>query len=515
MGDDDLTLEKWMEQISSLYRENRSLKKTAEQMGVAYGKVRKVLITLGEYKTPFSLKVTALRQKGLQVSEIADILGVSEKRINAFLPYEKSVYNAPDLTIDAKKSKRYRKRIETAAQNIVGREYGKKNPEKVMKESLIMMEKEQGTEKKEIRPIRLHLELQNEYCTDEEARVLSRYADATDRGLLTRDILIPSDMPLHNLHYTIQRLYGWQNSHLRCFRLDEQDYDRLVRGQVKGWMDLVGILFKGLTDNSNDEFWDEDYTGGSFKVWLKNKYSGPYSYGGNSERHQVAKDSIRRFVEHFPVIDVRESFHEYRERTKEMGDPKNEPYLILKKAPVLEVTLKELHSTINLEAGTSDLLERLEVISVLASHTEPLADADELGQRIVIPEYETNHGNYKGVGEPEVLPVTRKIIYNYDYGDDWNVEIIRKDDCYDLLQAGAVTEEGLKQAQQIVVEKHKPVCISKKGGYVVDDVGGIHGYANFLSTIYESEDREERADMRWWAEDLGWSNRKVSVDRML
>ncbi|HKL10662.1 MAG TPA: hypothetical protein VJ990_04425, partial [Clostridia bacterium] len=71
--------------------------------------------------------------------------------------------------------------------------------------------------------ILLHMELVNERCSDDEKKLLMKYADATERGTITRDVLIPADMPLHNLHYAIQRLFGWQNSHLRAFRLDEKD----------------------------------------------------------------------------------------------------------------------------------------------------------------------------------------------------------------------------------------------------------------------------------------------------
>lgn len=513
---EEYTTDEWMRQVCEQYRKTRSLQKTAEQMGVAYGKVRKVLITLGEYQTPFSIKVADLRQSGLSVSEIAIMLGVSEKRVTAFLPYEKSVYNAPDPTLDAKKSEKYRKRMKVAAQNIVSLKYGQKQPIKKKKESITRMNKKQGNVNKVLYPIRLHLELQIEYCEEDELRVLRKYADATETGTLTRDILIPSDMPLHNLHYAIQRLFGWQNSHLRCFQLEEQDYQRLTGGLVKGWMDLVGTLFQGLPEDEHDAFWDDEYTGGSFKVWLKKKYTGPYTYGGYVETHQVAVDSVLQFAKRYPTFDVKEPFFEYFERAKGKEVPASEPrHIIKEKAPVMELTLQELNDSIIIEDGTDKLLERLEVISVLASPKERLADAKDLGNKLIIPAYEKNRGDYCGDGEPEVFPVARKILYNYDYGDNWIVEITREDNCDDLLEIGVISEEELQAAKQMVVEKHKPVCIAKKGAYVVDDVGGMHGYADFISTIYEGDDPDERKETRNWAECLGWSSRKVSPGKML
>ncbi len=72
-------------------------------------------------------------------------------------------------------------------------------------------------------PVHLHLELTHPWLDDDQKHVLWQYADATREGALTRDILIPSDMPLHHLHYVIQRLYGWQNSHLRTFQRRERE----------------------------------------------------------------------------------------------------------------------------------------------------------------------------------------------------------------------------------------------------------------------------------------------------
>ena len=55
--------------------------------------------------------------------------------------------------------------------------------------------------KNEITPVRLHLELQDDYLSDYQKRMLRRYGESISSDSITRDILIPSDMPLHNLHY--------------------------------------------------------------------------------------------------------------------------------------------------------------------------------------------------------------------------------------------------------------------------------------------------------------------------
>ncbi len=335
--------------------------------------------------------------------------------------------------------------------------------------------------------VRLHLELKNEFLSDYQKRMLRRYGESSTGESISRDILIPSDMPLHNLHYAIQKLFGWQNSHLRSFRLPEEVYQKLTGSTVKGWTDLVGILFQPPSEAEADIFWDDDYQGGSIKIWLRKKYTGPYYYGGNLEHYDAAKRDVDELMDRFPMMEVRESFHDYMERSKSDG---NEEIKILRKAPLIDLTLDEMNASLAIDGGTESLLERLEVSKVLADGEELLAAR-------------------------EVFPVTRELIYNYDFGDNWIVTITKKKDCGDLLAGGVLSKEELVEANETVIEKHKPVCIHKDGVFVVDDVGGLGGFADFLGTIYESDDREEQSESRSWAQSLGWSTRKISNKMIL
>lgn len=113
--------------------------------------------------------------------------------------------------------------------------------------------------------------------------------------------------------------------------------------------------------------------------------------------------------------------------------------------------------------------------------------------------------------EEEVLPVTKEIIYNYDFGDNWIVKITKKSDSEDLQTSGAVSEEEIMEERETVVSKHIPVCIHKDGVFVLDDVDGLGGFSNFLGRIYESEDKEERADHLTWAQSLDWSTRRCRI----
>ncbi len=335
--------------------------------------------------------------------------------------------------------------------------------------------------------VRIRLELKDDYLSDDQKRMLKRYGESSTGDSIVRDILMPIDMPLHNLHYAIQKLFGWQNSHLRSFHLPEEKYEALTEGTVKGWSDLVGVLFQPPSEAEEDLFWDEDYEKGSINTWLKKKYTGPYRYGGTIEHEAVAKQDIKVLLDHFDMIEVRESFRDFMARSKQDGSKETK---VIKTAPLIELTLEEMNASVALEGGTESLLERLEVNQVIASQSETLA-TDEL------------------------IPITQELIYKYDFGDNWNVHMTKYNDCSDLLEQNLVSEAELVEAQATVLCKHQPVCIHKDGLSVLDDVGGLSGFADLLGVIYEGEDKEEKASLSAWAKSMGWHVRKSHPQKML
>lgn len=65
------------------------------------------------------------------------------------------------------------------------------------------------------------------------------------------------------------------------------------------------------------------------------------------------------------------------------------------------------------------------------------------------------------------------------------------------------------------LNEHMPICIHKDGVFLLDDVGGLSGFADFLGSVYESEDKEERNGLRAWSKGLGRSERKIANKRIL
>lgn len=338
-----------------------------------------------------------------------------------------------------------------------------------------------------IKAVRLRLVLRHEYLSDENKRMMKRYGESPDGESIIRDLLIPSDMPLHHLHYAIIRVFGWLNCHMRCFLLSEERFERLTGGTVKGWAKLVGELFQPPSEHEEDFYWGEDYDSSNFYRWMKNKYTGPYEYGGQLENPLVAQKDVKELLDHYKMVDVRESFEHYHNRTQNGGEGH---YKILRRAPLIDLTLEEFYSSIYFEGRVDSLLERLQVDMILADEHEEI-DGEAF------------------------YPVTREIRYLYDFGDNWNVTITKHKDCEDLLSENSIGEEELQEAVESVVKNHRPICIHKQGISVLDDVGGLRGFSEFLGIIYEAPMKRDRADYRAWAKSLGWSDKKISCKEML
>lgn len=82
----------------------------AEEFSMTPIKVRKLLITSGAYETPVSIDVNKLYRDGKTVKEIQQIMGLSSASVNAYLPYNKTVYKMEDATLTAERLRKYRQR---------------------------------------------------------------------------------------------------------------------------------------------------------------------------------------------------------------------------------------------------------------------------------------------------------------------------------------------------------------------------------------------------------------------
>ena len=156
-----------------------------------------------------SRAIAKLLEEGKKVSEIAEELDMTDKNVQAYMPYSRGEYGKPDKTNAAINIANYRKRNS----NIAAKTQEKKDSSCIDSAALL-------TKYSKKRIMKLHLELE----LDEQCLPTLRKYGKVKNGI-SRDILAPSDMTLLALHYVIQRAFGWQEWHLHTFEIDNNVLD--------------------------------------------------------------------------------------------------------------------------------------------------------------------------------------------------------------------------------------------------------------------------------------------------
>jgi len=503
-----------------------SLRAVALKFGIARTKVRKILITLGAMESPLPEEALKLQENGMKLQDISDKLGIPISTLSTYLPYVSVMYNGEGRSANALRIGAFRERILNIAkmqhhQDTVPVPAENTAPRGEVIFSTLSkanLTKETPMSKTNATTVmRLNLELNLDELPDEDWETLREYCDVK-KGY-SREILAPSDMTLHGLHYAIMQLFGWLNGHLRRFSLPDEVMDELTQGRLEDYLDLVGLYFRPPIDPDDDDcFWDDDYEGrGSFKVWLRKKYTRPFRFLGRNEQFMTAKKEADEFRKEVRKGCLREAV----ERVRQQG-----------KAPIgksnggNDIVLEELRRVTDFTYG--DLLERLELSEILAHAKYNRKDIGNL-QRKANDCYERNLKTlasikHSGTSEasmegmlagfnPIVQPITDTLNYEFDFGDGWEIKIA----C-----CGTYAENDLKDVTpelsnqiQTVMTTGRPLCIALDGRrQLVQDVGGIYGYCDFLRTI-NGNDAKEKSEMKEWASGMSWTGRKASPEKLL
>lgn len=74
-------------EILAAYRQRRSIRATAEEIGVSAQTVRRALITAGLYTTERVERIRELSAAGMPPQDIAEMLGITYKAVVANMPY--------------------------------------------------------------------------------------------------------------------------------------------------------------------------------------------------------------------------------------------------------------------------------------------------------------------------------------------------------------------------------------------------------------------------------------------
>jgi len=562
------------QRVVDTYKRIGSVKQTALKVGTTLVRAQRILITEGLWSSAASEKVMQLHNAGKSINEIAEELFVWVKTVQAYLPYSRSEkgYGGNDCSSDAVKSKDYRARMHKAAEAIVSRECMDKE-RKEMEEKLpiadlniLPADEIKKAKKKKDREIansstvddlynkqmaklpevlRLRLTLDTAFVDRSGMEVLKKYGKV-NKGI-TREVLVPADITLHALHYVIQKAFGWQNSHLHQFRLPGDDFQQLTGGKNKtdfrgyvqydglytDWAKLCGIYFRFPCDDFDDLYWDDDYDEDqSIKTWFRKKYTGPYKYGGQWEHYRRANKAAKDIMKKYSQVHKAVSFDEWSEMSEEQQDSYESTYI-----PIQESSIDNIQYSF--EGRMDELLERLKLIELLLP--PGIKKNDNLS--LMIEELQSRQADSSV--ELPVIPVSDHLDYAYDYGDGWEVKI-EMTDCYYLKDRFDISEErnlkgdiaaaltGEKCHKDMtaydmhnnawdddfsntiacVREKKKPICIELDGMPVMDDVGGIYGYVNFLETIH-GDDAREKEESLGWAKFVGWTGRMNKPETVL
>lgn len=322
--------------------------------------------------------------------------------------------------------------------------------------------------------VKLKLELLNHYETEDSREVLGKYGKV-EKGII-REVLVPGRMPLHAVHYMVQKLFGWRNSHLHHFELPEHVFKGLTQDRSKAWAELCGVYFRFPEgEDFSDVYWDDDYDESmSARTWFRQKYS-----GGNWDTFSVGDCYLdnRRKVQEFETWVNRDeggkaifggrTFADLRlEDLKLIADIGMETEHLVERLEVgellyvrgkggkredplycrddIDFLIGEYNEMLQDEFNADELqyyAEAAEKLRALRSNyqeinrrshqdpdrlrEEPDEDPFELKLEYewAIDELQSECLGYICDWNPDIVQVTDELSYFYDYGDGWEVRI--------------------------------------------------------------------------------------------
>lgn len=152
-------MQEFLTEILLAYRKTGSLNQTAaiveEKTGrkIGYHQVRKILITLGAYENRKSRQIRTLRENGLTLEKISELLQMSQVSVISYTPYEKGIYLWPEKDLKNLRSalnreiegqeKQQEITIESLWQSMVehqGEPFGKQGFRYTVRENVLLVE---------------------------------------------------------------------------------------------------------------------------------------------------------------------------------------------------------------------------------------------------------------------------------------------------------------------------------------------------------------------------------------
>lgn len=356
--------------------------------------------------------------------------------------------------------------------------------------------------------LKVHLALDMRDCGRWGRELLRRYGKVEKS--ITRDVIVPADFPLRALHHVIQKLFGWEDSHLHHFAFPEDVFAEVTKNSAAQWCRLAGVYFLFPRDEPCVPAWD----GG---ICLEAAPRNDYYYAGLDEQYLENQLYVRELKRQVPILQIMPSFTEILTKNGNVE---------LKSVPLGKATMEEFRGSIAFGGGLNQLLERLCLLDCLRLPRSKQTP-DTLEEKLALVENGLDGKLKRWEAAAEAAedhadalcalarsttilrePQSSRIEYFYDYGDDWKVSI--------RIEKAFYEGDGKDDpAVRTVLDRQRPVCVAADGLPVMDDVGGIYGYLEFLERLYGGTDADKRAEARDWAREMGWTGRMKKPQNML
>lgn len=367
-----MTDQEWIERVGDLYEQTGSFKKTAAALRISTSKVRKALLTAGVWTNDTADEIAKIREEheGWTDRQIAEYLHISLNTVQMYTPYKVGPYEGDGPS--AERMAEYRNRNRDKADEVDGnrKEVGammgtvqnEKDPLDRPLDDLSWVDEEKRKAEeaglpfspfrhnpdpnakphvddqfyldyRKVEPaheqgrrhvlsaFRLRLSVDTEEMKAGELAKLEEYG--VEKGW-TRDLIVPSHIPLHYLHYVIQRAFGFENVADHVFQIP---HFSTIAPNLRTYCRLCGILFRFPELNDEELYWDDDYDGKkSIRTWLKEKYCGFWNtdagtgYGYADNQYRIWKwlgDKVPDFHTFLPAFEQ----EEYEEELVKLGAP--------------------------------------------------------------------------------------------------------------------------------------------------------------------------------------------------
>lgn len=381
---------------------------------------------------------------------------------------------------------------------------------------------------------------------------------------ISRTVLVTGHTLLWQLHYIIQQAFGWTNSHLHRFSLLEESFKKITQDSPKTWGELCGIIFCFPFGDKEDLYWyDHGYRRNrSLRNWYREKYTNEEEYAGEGEHYISNQQAVNNFFRNVktlqpfgsqPVELAKASITDLQRGAGFDEDintivtrlPIGEIFTTAKRVPKYPAWRKGMKGLVKdvLAMNGKDAAQKLAMFERYIDMGEMLMEkyCDEDGEfKEGVPrklQEELREELEKATEAVELRQMlleafnvmvdafTNSLVYHYDYGDDWQVRITCKNVyCAPAVDEDAnpifVNDEDMEVMPKLYAAVHRvskdkaPVCIACDGVKVLDNIGGLEGFCEFLRD-YNSDEPASLANAKVWAEEDKWKDRVPNPKTLL